>query len=64
MLEEALNELSGESRDGHISDLAARARALEAEGGWEVEGGAKLGFGEVLHKVGSTEEQEEVEKVV
>ena len=73
MLDEALESLSSESKDGHISDLAARCRALEAEGGFEIDGVAKLGGdgdvdvdgrGGVLHKVGSTEEQEEVEKDV
>jgi hypothetical protein len=62
MLEEALMGLSPESADGHISDLVARCRALEAEGGWEIEMGAKLtDGGEILHRTGSTEEQEEVE---
>ncbi|KIW01004.1 hypothetical protein, variant [Verruconis gallopava] len=59
-LERALASLSPESGDGHVSDLASRCRALEAEGGWEVETGAELA---PLHRVGSTEEQEEVEKI-
>jgi cation transport regulator ChaC len=63
-LEEALEGLSEGSRDGHVRDLARRARALESEGGWEVETGAKLQREVPLHKVGSTEEQEEVEKQV
>jgi len=61
MLEEALSLLSPESEDRHISDLAKRARALEADGRWEKpEQKSEI----ELHKVGSTEEQEEVEKSV
>jgi cation transport protein ChaC len=59
MLNEALQSLSPESEDGHISDLASRAMTLEAKGGWEEpeqKGGVEL------HKVGSTEEQEEIER--
>jgi len=55
--------LSPESGDEHISDLVARCRGLEAkgEGGWKTkrDGGEE---GVDLHRVGSTEEQEEVEK--
>jgi cation transport protein ChaC len=61
MLNEALQMLSSESEDGHISDLTLRAKTLEAEGGWER---LEQTTGLELHKVGSTEEQEEVEKVV
>lgn len=66
MLETALLDLSAESEDGHISDLASRCRKLEAsqsKGLGKSEG--LLGQPEVetsLHKAGSTEEQEEVEK--
>ena len=62
MLEEALLSLSTESQDGHISDLAKRCRTIEAEGGWEIE--REENRGPELHKVGSTEEQEEIEKTV
>ena len=65
MLDEALENLSAESRDGHISDLVERCRALEAERGWKIDVGGEIvsmADGAVLHKVGSTEEQEEVEK--
>ncbi|TID16576.1 ChaC-like protein [Venturia nashicola] len=68
MLDEALLSLSPESRDGHISDLTWRAKALEAGGGWEGnEGPAGPArpagpAGPELHRVGSTEEQEEMEK--
>jgi glutathione-specific gamma-glutamylcyclotransferase len=61
LLEEALLSLSPESKDGHISDLAKRARALEAEGGWEE---PKQKVEVELYKIGSTKEQEEVEKAV
>jgi cation transport protein ChaC len=59
MLNEALQSLSPESVDGHISDLTKRAKNLEALGGWEEVGEKR---GPELHKVGSTEEQEEIEK--
>jgi len=68
MLEKALLELSAESGDEHISDLARRCRAMEASrrgedaGQKEEPAGAGEGVGSHLHRVGSTEEQEEVEK--
>ncbi|KAK3057731.1 hypothetical protein LTS18_011463 [Coniosporium uncinatum] len=74
-LETALNGLSAESRDEHVSDLAGRCRDLQkaakGEAGGErggergrMENGGKMreGEGVELKKVGSTEEQEEVEK--
>ncbi|KAF2806096.1 ChaC-domain-containing protein [Mytilinidion resinicola] len=67
MLEEALLGLSPESGDGHISDLVSRCREIEGkeykgDDGKRVEI-KRADFGGVeLHKVGSTEEQEEVEK--
>jgi hypothetical protein len=61
MLQEALMSLSPESMDNHISDLAGRCKTLEETGGWEVETGLHL-KASMLHKDGSTEEQEEVEK--
>lgn len=61
-LDQALLELSEESQDEHVHDLARRCREVEARGGV----GGKMQNGEViggeLRKVGSTEEQEEVEK--
>ncbi|KAE9966192.1 hypothetical protein BLS_007160 [Venturia inaequalis] len=59
MLNDALLSLSSESQDEHISDLTLRAKALEDGGGWEE---AEQTTGPELHKVGSTEEQEEIEK--
>ncbi|KAF1959049.1 ChaC-domain-containing protein [Byssothecium circinans] len=64
-LEEALLGLSQESGDAHISDLVQRCKEIEAA---EVEAKAtesalkEGGLDAPLHKVGSTEEQEEVEK--
>ncbi|KAI9732421.1 MAG: hypothetical protein M1834_001629 [Cirrosporium novae-zelandiae] len=62
MLEESLVHLSRESGDGHISDLATRVKRLETERG--VDDGAIQPhvIGSELRKVGSTEEQEEIEK--
>ncbi|KAH6666587.1 ChaC-like protein-domain-containing protein [Halenospora varia] len=58
-LEVALDSLSPESGDGHIKDLANRVRQIES-------GSSAVISQEVveheLHRVGSTEEQEEVEK--
>jgi len=59
LLEEALLSLSPESDDRHIGDLAKRTRALEAKGGWE---NPEQKSGVEVDKVGSTVEQEEVEK--
>ncbi|KAE8854852.1 hypothetical protein PTNB73_10282 [Pyrenophora teres f. teres] len=60
-LETALLGLSEDSSDSHISDLVRRCRALEEETGG-VDGTGSGVEGERLHRVGSTEEQEEVEK--
>jgi glutathione-specific gamma-glutamylcyclotransferase len=58
-LERALSTLSSESGDEHVSDLARRVRAMvPVERGKTVDEGG----GHPLHKVGSTEEQEEIEK--
>ncbi|KAF2146893.1 uncharacterized protein K452DRAFT_283091 [Aplosporella prunicola CBS 121167] len=68
MLETALVELSPESEDHHISDLARRCREVEAKSKETAHKEAKAAENEAqidghpLHKVGSTEEQEEVEK--
>lgn len=61
MLNEALISLSSESQDGHISDLTSRAKTLEAKGGWQEVGRPA---GPELHKVGSMEEQEKIEKEI
>ena len=68
-LEKALLELSTDSGDKHVSDLVRRCRAIEkeedveeGEGEEPIADGEKVGVGMPLHRVGSTEEQEEVEK--
>ncbi|OJD29452.1 uncharacterized protein BKCO1_8000010 [Diplodia corticola] len=70
MLEHALLELSAESRDEHVTDLARRCREVEEK---KKKGDDAVGVvssttaavdGHPLHKVGSTEEQEEVEKEI
>ena len=73
-LEKALLELSTDSGDKHVSDLVRRCRAIEkeeareeedveeAEGEEHIAEAEKVGVGMPLHRVGSTEEQEEVEK--
>lgn len=62
-LEEALNELGDESRDTHISDLVRRCKKIDQENKPELESDAAVHDAEVpLHKIGSTEEQEEVER--
>ncbi|KAF2452694.1 ChaC-like protein-domain-containing protein [Lineolata rhizophorae] len=69
MLETALLNLSEESSDEHVSDLVRRCRSLESErGSQSFDNRAPSNQGspgevrEELHKIGSTEEQEEVEK--
>ena len=58
-LEEALSTLSSDSVDQHVSELATRVRAMAPVDREQILDGA----GEYpLHKVGSTEEQEEIEK--
>jgi cation transport protein ChaC len=69
-LEKALLELSSESGDRHVSDLVRRCRDIEreqardelVEEGDQDERMTEEAGGVPLHKVGSTEEQEEVEK--
>ncbi|KAF2187621.1 ChaC-like protein [Zopfia rhizophila CBS 207.26] len=63
-LEKSLLDLSRESGDRHASDLVRRCRELEAkeEGVTLEENRVGDEVGEKLHRVGSTEEQEEVEK--
>ncbi|KAB2573995.1 putative glutathione-specific gamma-glutamylcyclotransferase 2 [Lasiodiplodia theobromae] len=62
MLEHALLELSAESGDEHITDLAARCRQVEARQGAAKGADGAVPVGHPLHRIGSTEEQEEVEK--
>lgn len=57
-LEESLKDLSVESGDAHISDLARRVRSMEPRRG----GSRKGRKGLDLHKTNSIEEQEEIEK--
>ncbi|KAH7076397.1 ChaC-like protein-domain-containing protein [Paraphoma chrysanthemicola] len=72
-LEKALEGLSSESEDAHVKDLVARCREIESSGerenvgvgrivggGTGIKGGGHGGH--ELHRVGSTEEVEEVEK--
>jgi cation transport protein ChaC len=57
-LEAALETLSPDSSDKHVSDLARRVRAIEPLERDRTDEAAE----HPLHKVGSTEEQEEIEK--
>jgi glutathione-specific gamma-glutamylcyclotransferase len=62
-LDKALEDLSSESGDGHVKDLASRVRAIDALNPVvHVNAVGSVAFGHELRKVGSTEEQEEVEK--
>jgi cation transport regulator ChaC len=61
MLEESLANLSPESEDLHVKDLASRCRRLEAMGTVDLKDLEHVEPSH-LHKVGSTEEQEEIEK--
>ncbi|RYP81806.1 hypothetical protein DL769_001846 [Monosporascus sp. CRB-8-3] len=60
-LERALDELSPESGDAHVTDLAVRVRAIEARRGEGVVGGDEAASHE-FKKVDSVDEQEETEK--
>ncbi|KAK7610030.1 ChaC-like protein [Phyllosticta paracitricarpa] len=62
MLETALLGLSEESGDDHITDLVRRCREIEARAAGSLTAERDQQFGSKLHQVGSTEEQEEVEK--
>ncbi|KAF2742594.1 ChaC-domain-containing protein [Sporormia fimetaria CBS 119925] len=69
LLERGLQELGSESSDEHVRDLAARCRELERDEevergveGMTVGDGEEEGIGEPLHRAGTTEEIEEVEK--
>jgi cation transport regulator ChaC len=59
-LETALLGLSTNSGDAHVSDLVRRCKALEEEAGIGKDHGDDGTEG--LYRVGSTDEQEEVEK--
>jgi cation transport protein ChaC len=62
-LDQALGELSPESGDGHIKDLADRVKAIEAgKPGVNPKGLISEPVGTELKKFSSTDEQEEVEK--
>ena len=68
LLERGLLDLSKDSGDRHVSDLVRRCRELEgreqkSEEVENIDGNVEgVRAGEPLHRVGSTEEQEEVEK--
>ncbi|KAI4868619.1 ChaC-domain-containing protein [Hypoxylon rubiginosum] len=65
-LERALDELSPESGDAHVTDLSDRVRAIESrgrrEGGPAAEGFERHPASHEFRKVGSVDEQEETEK--
>ena len=61
-LESALNDLSEESCDEHVTDLARRCREIEARKKDFEPAQSDDVIGSRLKKIGSTEEQEEVEK--
>jgi cation transport protein ChaC len=70
-LEKSLLELSEGSGDEHVGDLVRRCREIEGAEEWGENGDGDDGdeedeeeshVGERLHRVGSTEEQEEIEK--
>ena len=61
-LDEALLSLSEDSQDEHVQDLARRCREVEARAQAVPKMQHSSVVGSELKKVGSTEEQEEVEK--
>jgi cation transport protein ChaC len=62
-LEEALDSLSAESGDAHVKDLATRVRKLEKQAnGIGDRAASATAVTNELEKVGSTDEQEEMEK--
>lgn len=63
-LEESLNDLGEESGDAHVSDLASRVRKLGERSNVNGAPQASGRDGLKLTKVGSTDEQEEIEKEV
>lgn len=60
-LDQALRGLSDDSRDEHVEDLANRCRAVEARESVKPIQEQNI-IGSSMHKTGSTDEQEEVEK--
>lgn len=62
-LDTALNELSPESGDVHVADLAGRVRALERTGSHAPETPPKLSPEAHFRRQSSTAEAEEIEKV-
>jgi cation transport regulator ChaC len=61
-LEKALGELSLESGDMHVKDLADRVRAIEVQRSNTSEQATSNAIDSELKKVSSTHEQEEMEK--
>lgn len=63
-LEKALEELSPESGDGHVKDLADRVREIERResGPRNADTASRKAVDSELKKIGSTDEQEEMEK--
>lgn len=61
-LDEALRNLSRDSLDEHVHDLARRCRAVESKQDIGPPEQSDEVVGSQLRKIGSTEEQEEVEK--
>lgn len=62
LLEKSLLELSAQSADRHVSDLVKRVKRFEPLEEGKGSGGEDMVCDLSLHKIGSTEEQEEVEK--
>ncbi len=59
-LEESLRDLSAESGDEHVSDLARRVRSMEPRQADRIRGSSRESS---PHQMGTTEEQEEIGKV-
>lgn len=61
-LDVALDELSAESGDGHVKDLAKRVKKLEEQASGDASQATKRATVYELTKISSTDEQEETEK--
>jgi cation transport regulator ChaC len=61
-LEKALDSLSPESGDGHVKDLANRVRKIEQQAHIDANEAVGKAVDHELKRVGSTDEQEEIEK--